>query len=190
MIRCVPSTSPEFNISTLLRMDSLATRSFLMDYRTEKLHSSNSWYPPGEPILYINTEVYSVLPPQQFAFWCQYLKHSHIIRVFVTSLASGSDCYNLSIILKVKSKAVALQAWYGPEGSRKLRFPDFMTTAQDGGKVVSLRTGRLYPHEMLLVLISVRWRVDPRAIVRSEGFYVNEKFQWHQLESNQRPFDL
>jgi hypothetical protein len=26
----------------------------------------------------------------------------------------------------------------GPEGSRKLRFPDFMTTAQDGGKVVSL----------------------------------------------------
>jgi hypothetical protein len=22
----------------------------------------------------------------------------------------------------------------GPEGSRKLRFPDFMTTAQDGGK--------------------------------------------------------
>jgi len=32
--------------------------------------------------------------------------------------------------------------------------------------------------------------VDPRAIVRSEGFYVNEKFQWHQLGSNQRPFDL
>jgi len=24
-----------------------------------------------------------------------------------------------------------------PEGSRKLRFPDFVTTAQDGGKVVS-----------------------------------------------------
>ena len=28
--------------------------------------------------------------------------------------------------------------WSGPEGSRKLRFPDFMTTAQGGGKVVSL----------------------------------------------------
>jgi len=38
----------------------------------------------------------------------------------------------------VKTKAVPLQAWSGPEGSRKLRFPDFMTTAQDGGKVVSL----------------------------------------------------
>jgi len=34
-----------------------------------------------------------------------------------------------------KGKAVPLQAWSGPEGSRKLRFPDFMTTAQDGGKV-------------------------------------------------------
>ena len=37
-----------------------------------------------------------------------------------------------------EGKAVPLQAWSGPEGSRKLRFPDLMTTAQDGGKVVSL----------------------------------------------------
>ena len=37
-----------------------------------------------------------------------------------------------------KGKAVPLQAWSGPEGSRKLRFTDFVTTAQDGGKVVSL----------------------------------------------------
>jgi len=36
-----------------------------------------------------------------------------------------------------KGKAVPLQAWGGPEGSRKIRFPDFMKTAQDGGKVVS-----------------------------------------------------
>jgi len=35
----------------------------------------------------------------------------------------------------IKGKAVLLQAWSGPEGSRKLRFPDFMTMAQDGGKV-------------------------------------------------------
>jgi len=35
-------------------------------------------------------------------------------------------------------KAVPLQAWSGPEGSRKLRLADFMTTAQDGGQVVSL----------------------------------------------------
>ena len=35
-------------------------------------------------------------------------------------------------------KAVPLQALSGPEGSWKLRFPDFMTTAQYGGKVVSV----------------------------------------------------
>ena len=38
----------------------------------------------------------------------------------------------------MKGKAVPLQAWSDPEGSRKLGFLDFMTTAQDGGKVVSL----------------------------------------------------
>ena len=37
-----------------------------------------------------------------------------------------------------KGKSVPLQAWSGPEGPRKLRFPDFMTTAQGGGNVVSL----------------------------------------------------
>jgi len=83
---------------------------------------------------------------------------------------------------RLKDKAVPLQAWSGPEGSRMLRFTDFMTTAQDGGKVASLpHRPPFYPQEMLLVLISVRGWVDPRAIVRPEGFYVNEKFQWHQL---------
>ena len=39
---------------------------------------------------------------------------------------------------KGKGKTDPLEAWTDPEGSRKLRFPDFVTTAQDGGKVVSL----------------------------------------------------
>jgi len=39
---------------------------------------------------------------------------------------------------KGKGKLVPLQAWSGPEGSRKLSFPNFVTTAQDGGKVVNL----------------------------------------------------
>ena len=38
----------------------------------------------------------------------------------------------------VKGKSVPLQACSGPEDSRKLRFPDYVTTAQDGGKDVSL----------------------------------------------------
>jgi len=41
-------------------------------------------------------------------------------------------------VFKGNSKAIPLQAWSGPEGSRKLRFPDFMTTALEGGKIVSL----------------------------------------------------
>ena len=38
---------------------------------------------------------------------------------------------------KGKGKADPLQAWSGPEGSRKLRFPDFITMALESGKVVS-----------------------------------------------------
>ena len=51
---------------------------------------------------------------------------------------------NFGIIITYKygsknseSQSVPLQAWSGPEGSRKLRFPDYVTVAQDGGKVVS-----------------------------------------------------
>ena len=49
-----------------------------------------------------------------------------------------NECQNNTVLCYGKGKAVPLQAWSGPEGSRKLRFPDYMTTAQDGGKVVSL----------------------------------------------------
>jgi hypothetical protein len=46
---------------------------------------------------------------------------------------------------KGKGKAVSLQAWSGPEGSRTLRFPYFTTMALDGGKVVSLMQRPLLP---------------------------------------------
>jgi hypothetical protein len=44
----------------------------------------------------------------------------------------------VAVQVKGKGKAVPLEAWSGPEGSRKLRFPDFMTTEQDVGKFVNL----------------------------------------------------
>jgi len=48
--------------------------------------------------------------------------------------------FGTELNLNSKDKSVPLQAWSDPEGSRKLRSPDFMTTAQDGGKVVSFTT--------------------------------------------------
>ena len=82
------------------------------------------------------------------------LKHLFNIIIFSTFWSSKSICgfryqnfvctflpcmlrdENMKVLKK--SKSVPLQARKDPEGSRKLRFPDFITTAQDGGKVVSL----------------------------------------------------
>ena len=46
--------------------------------------------------------------------------------------------FNDLLVFSILGKSVPLQAWSSPEGFRKLRFPDFVTTAQDGGKAVSL----------------------------------------------------
>ena len=83
--------------------------------------------------------------------WGTWLRHCAASRMVAGSVASGVigifHLYNRTVALgstesltetSEKGKTVPLQTWSGPEGSRKLRFPDFMTTAQNGGKVVSL----------------------------------------------------
>jgi len=48
---------------------------------------------------------------------------------------------NLSSITKVKGKSVPRCS----EGSRKSGFTDYVTMAQDGGRLSALRTGRFLP---------------------------------------------
>ena len=82
-----------------------------------------------------------------------------------------------------KGKAVPLQAWSGPEGCRKLRFPDFMTTAEPYASVAF--TARKYTWYSFLLEVES----TPGPLCDRKD-YVTEKFQWHHRESNPRPAGL
>ena len=60
----------------------------------------------------------------------------------------------LICLVYIKVKVKVKQSHYRP-GQAQLRFPDFVTTAQGGGRLSALRIGRLYPQEIILVFISV-----------------------------------
>jgi hypothetical protein len=82
-------------------------------------------------------------------------------RVLQTAQCSAQNCHNsLSMLPSVpsKGKVIPLQTLTGPEGSRRLRLPDFKTIGtRRWPRLSALRTGILYPpKEMFRLLICQR----------------------------------
>ena len=76
------------------------------------------------------------IEPETFRFLTQHLNHC------ATAVPSKET-------VNGKSKLVPLQTWRDPEGSRNLKFPDFVTTAHVGSKFVSLTHRPPLPQEIL-----------------------------------------
>jgi hypothetical protein len=97
------------------------------------------WYPYSVDCLSeLKVSVFAERPSAFFGRFVQYKQRN------ISPASYRYNCSHCSCMRRwhiIKGKAVPLQAWSGPEVSRKLRLPDFMTTAQDVGKVVS-RTHR------------------------------------------------
>ena len=78
----------------------------------------------------------------------QYQCNNEFLDVMISfaEVFSSNSSIHSSFSCKSQCKAIPLQAWTGPEGSSKLRLPEFLDSQHM--KVVrlsALRTGRLYP---------------------------------------------
>ena len=96
---------------------------------------------------------------QKNAFW---FSLQLLSETFVILRKIKRDVINLRRSSCKKGKAIPLQAWTGFQDVEAPRFQD--SRHMKLVRLSALHTGRLYPQEILLVLISVRGWVNPRAI--------------------------
>ena len=69
-------------------------------------------------------------------------------KIFMHSAKETKDRVKMLWVYKnVKLNQSHYRPGSGSESCTKLRFPDFMTKAQDGGRLSALRTGRFYPRK-------------------------------------------
>ena len=88
-----------------------------------------------------------------------------------------------------KGKAIPLQPWKDPEVSKRLRLPDFITSAHEGGKVVSPKHRPPLPPRKYFwysFLLDVESKPGPQF---GRKDYVNVTFHLHHRESKLRPYE-
>ena len=77
---------------------------------------------------------------------------------------------------QVKGKAIPVQAWTGPEGSRRLEIPNFKSRHMKVVRLSALCTGRLYPRKYSWYSFLLEAESTPGPYCGRKD-YVNEKFQ-------------
>ena len=115
----------------------------------------------------LQRKLHDILSNNMHWGYCGPKTYIHYNRMFLTTRGLYESNQSPAPVKKVK------QSHYrptGPEGSRRLRLPDFKTIRHMiVVRLSALRTGSHYPMEVFLVLISVRGWVNPRAIVWPAG---------------------
>jgi hypothetical protein len=121
----------------LMSIMSEKTHSWIQNYKTIKVSS----FKVGRMSLNLRIHIYihtDVCACMYIWIMCIIYEYMYVSMYTLCVYVCIYVCVYVCIRMYGKGKAVPLQAWNGPEGSRKLKFPDFLTTAQYGGKVVSL----------------------------------------------------
>jgi hypothetical protein len=130
-----------------------------------------------------NRDIQTVLDIKWMMFFSTFLWNNFCQYIF-------NELSVLSLHIKYKLKAIPVQTWIGPYGSRRLRLPEFLDNWHvKAARFSYLHTSHLYTQELFLVLISVRAWVYSRAIVWPEG-WSQWKIKWSHQESNLWPSSL